>query len=92
MNTNFQMLRELNKEYTPKQRGMVTMSEIYQINKALCLDEMDELQLRNLRDFTVMFYHSNDDEDINAVMIKMDKMSAITSVIDNKLWNIGAEV
>lgn len=89
MKTNFQMLRELNKEYTPKRRGIVTMTEIYQINKALCLDEMDELQLRNLRDFTVMFYHTCDDVfDFE----KMDKMSAITSVIDNKLWNIGAEV
>ena len=92
MKTNFQMLRELNGEYTPKERGVVTMTEIYQINKALCLDSMDELQLRNLRDMAVMFYHSDDNEDIKVVMEKMDKMSAITAVIDQKLWNIGAAV
>lgn len=91
MKTNFQMLRELNKEYTPKERGVVTMAEVYQINKALCLDEMDKLQLRNLRDFVVMYFTLNNIGD-NYDRVADDKMSAITSVIDQKLWNMGAEV
>ena len=91
MKTNFEMIRELDKEFTPETRGIVHMKEIYQINKALCLDEMDVIALRNIRDFTVMFYNmkmedGGFDRDIH------DKMSAIVSVIDNKLWNMGAEV
>lgn len=58
MNTNFQMIRELEKVYNPKQKGIVEMDEIYLINKTLCLDEMDMLQLRNLRDFTVLYFNS----------------------------------
>lgn len=96
MKTNYQMITELENDYTPKQKGVVTMAEIYKINKALCLDEMDELQLRNLRDFVVMYFASQnkyfDGDALGRDIIAMDKMSAITSVIDNKLWNIGAEV
>ena len=89
MKTNTQMLSELDKEYTPERRGVVTMKEIYQINAALCLDAMDELQLRNLRDSAVMWFSFTGFKD---EMASMDKMSAITSVIDQKLRNIGAEV
>lgn len=89
MKTNFAMMKDLLKEYEPKQFGIVNKDEIYLINEKLCLDEMNELQLRNLRDFTVLFFDSRmDDFDRK----EMDKMSAITAVIDQKLWNIGAEV
>lgn len=91
MKTNYQMLVELNKVYTPEQRGVVRMKEVYLINEKLHLDEMDALQLRNLRDFTVMYFTLNNVGDTYN-REDDDKMSAITSVIDNKLWNIGAEV
>lgn len=50
MRTNYQMMNELNNEYTPKQRGIVSMSEIYKINEALELDKRDllDLKLENL--------------------------------------------
>ena len=90
------MIRELEEVYTPANKGIVSMKEIYLINEKLCLDEMDELQLRNLRDFTVMYFGNKADkaelESFEECMKVMDKMSAITSVIDNKLWNIGAEI
>lgn len=90
MKTNFQMIIELNEVYAPEKHGIVSMKEIYLINEKLHLDEMDILQLRNLRDFTVMYFTLNMgdqyDRDLN------DKMSAIVSVIDSKLWNKGAEV
>ena len=38
MKTNFEMVKELDKEFQPKRRGVIEMSEIYFINKALCLD------------------------------------------------------
>ena len=88
--TNYQMLVELDKEYTPEQRGIVSMNEIYLINEKLCLDDMDVIQLRNMRDFAVMWYGQKFDE--TNEMIHMDKMSAIVSVIDNKIFNKGGEV
>ena len=91
MKTNYQMITELNKVYTPAQRGVVSMKEIYLINEKLHLDEMDNLQLRNLRDFAVMYFTLNNIGDQYDRVLD-DKMSAITSVIDNKLWNMGAEV
>ena len=91
MKTNYQMLTELNKAYSPKTGGVVTMSEIRLIEKTLCLDEMNELQLRNLRDFTVLCL-DNISQTADDPIAVYDKISAITSVIDNKLWNIGAEV
>lgn len=86
MKTNYLMLLELNAKYTPERRGIVNMEEIHLINEVLHLDEMDELQLRNLRDFTVIFYSQKKDD------VSWDKMSAITAVIDNKLFNLGKEV
>ena len=91
MKTNFQMVKELNKKYDEMDHtnGIVTMKEIYLINEVLCLDEMDELQLRNLRDFIVLFFSRETNEDR---FEKMDKVSAFTCVIDNKLVNKGCEV
>ena len=97
MTTNFQMIKELDGKYTPEKRGVVRMKEIYLINEVLCLDEMDILQLRNLRDFVVMYFGKQADQyeaehDTTAMFAAMDKMSAITAVIDTKLVNKGAEV
>lgn len=94
MKTNYQMLIDLYEVYQPEQEGVVTMKEIYLINEKLHLDEMDGLQLRNLRDFVVLFWEmerANSDSREEKLQAR-DKMSAVTSVIDNKLWNIGAEV
>lgn len=90
MKTNFQMIRELNKEYDsmPHIRGIVSMKEIYLINEKLCLDEMDILGLRNIRDFIVLFFDRDDKIDFD----RMDKVSAFVSVIDNKIFNMGGEV
>lgn len=90
MDTNFQMLKKLNKEWDSKKHtmGIVSMNEIYQINEMLCLDQMDILQLRNLRDFIVLFFSRDEDANIDT----MDKVSAFTAVIDNKIWNKGGEV
>ena len=83
MNTNFQMLKELLEIYHPEQRGIASAAEVEMINKTLHIDEMDVLQLRNLRDFTVIFLGQKD------TMEAWDQMSAITSIIDNRIWKIG---
>jgi hypothetical protein len=86
MKTNFQMLRELLEKYHPAERGMLTGNEYQLVIDTLHLTEMDVLQLRNLRDFTVAHMgRSNDMED-------WDRMSAITYCIDSALVSLGAEV
>ena len=86
MNTNFQMLRELLEKYHPAQRGIMSADEAELIRKTLHIDEMDVLQLRNLRDFTVA--HMGRSEK----MEDWDRMSAITCRIDHKIIELGGEV
>lgn len=88
MNTNFQMLNELLKQYHPKQRGFVGAEESKLIKEALHLAEMDILALRNLRDFTVVFFGSKTGDTVE----DWDKMSAITCVIDNEIYQRGGEI
>lgn len=86
MKTNHLMLRELLEAYHPKERGMINNEEHTLVRKTLCLDEMDILQLRNLRDYTVAsMSHSEKMED-------WDRMSAITYCIDLRILELGGEV
>ena len=86
MKTNHLMLRDLREVYHPERKGFVNFEEAMLIKNTLCLDEMDILALRNLRDFTVAsMSHSETMED-------WDKMSAITYVIDTQIVELGGEV
>lgn len=86
MKTNFLMLRDLLEQYTPEHRGIVNNEEVKLIENTLCLKEMDILQLRNLRDFTVL--HLGHFEDL----VDWDRMSAIVYVIDCHIVDLGGEV
>ena len=90
MKTNFQMIRDLN-GFQPETRGMISGEEMEFISRTLCLDERDELSLRNLRDFVVLYF-SRDMDDVQEQVDQMDKMSAIAGVIDNTLFRMGLEV
>lgn len=91
MRTDFEMIRDLEKRFTPKNRGFISEKEVILIKETLEIENRDELSLRNLRNFTVLYMGKEDgDEDCKEAMAKMDKMSAITAVIDDRLWNIGA--
>ena len=94
MNTNFQMLRELLEQYYPKKRGFILDDEIELIENILHLKEMDILALRNLRDFTVLFLsrEEKENETTENIIENLDKMSAITYVIDMKITQKGGEV
>ena len=90
METNFQMLRKLLKEYHPVERGWSTPKEVFLIAQTLHLQDMSVLELCNLRDFTVVFLSQ-----IKGISIStedFDRMSAITSVIDSQIYNLGGEV
>ena len=86
MNTNFQMLKELFKQYHPCQRGMLSFAECNLIRDTLHIAEMDVLQLRNLRDFSTVYLSKSDK------MEDWDKMSAIATVIDMRINELGGEV
>ena len=89
METNFTMLRELAKVYRPAEFGIATSSEVALISSTLHIKEMDILQLRNLRDFTVAVF-----TDImpGEPRVKLDAVSAITAVIDERIFSLGGEV
>lgn len=86
METNFHMLKDLLEKYRPEQRGVVNIKEINLIKDTLCIGKMDMLQLRNLRDFTVVYMSKSEK------MEDWDKMSAITHIIDMRLSQIGGEL
>lgn len=86
MNTNFQMLKELLENYHPDTRGIVSLYEMDMIEETLHLNEMNVLQLRNLRDFVVLHLGRSEK------MEDWDRMSAITTVIDIRISELGGEI
>ena len=86
MKTNHLMLKDLLSEYHPERKGFISDDEYKLVKETLCIDEMDILQLRNLRDFTVL--HMSRLEGLE----NWDKMSAITYVIDLRIFELGGEV
>ena len=86
MRTNHLMLKDLKEKFHPQQRGIITMDEYWLIKETLHLEEMDVLALRNLRYFVVAsMSHSDNAEDL-------DRISAITYVIDEHIVDLGGEV
>ena len=86
MKTNFYMLRELLNEYHPNERGFMSEREYNIVTDMLCINEMNILQLRNLRDFTVLYLGKSEK------MEDWDRMSAITHCIDLRISSLGGEV
>ena len=86
MKTNYLMLQDLLKIYHPKEKGLISNEEHELVSSILCLNNMDILQLRNLRDFTVA--HLGRSEKLE----DWDRMSAITYCIDWQICEIGGEV
>ena len=86
MKTNYQMLMDLLEKYHPEQRGVMSRAENVLIKETLHIDEMDILQLRNLRDFTVEYMGKS------KKMEDWDRMSAVTYAIDLKIVELGGEV
>lgn len=89
-NTNFQNLRELLKNYIPKTFGIVTIEEYSLIKNRLQLDQMEVIDLRNLRDFVVLFLSRKNGGKLD--LADTDRMSAVTAVIDNEIIERGGEL
>lgn len=86
MKTNHLMLKELLEQYHPNTKGLINGDEHTLIRKTLCLDGMDILALRNLRDYVVVSLSRSEK------MEDWDRMSAITYCIDWQICEIGGEV
>ena len=97
MKTYAQRLMGL-KDYSPESTIFTSGEEMERVREELGLAEMQtELELRNMRDMTVMFYDGKIDRalehnDSHGYRKLMSAMQSITAVIDNELWNRGYSV
>ena len=89
MKTNHLMLKELLDQYHPEKKGFISSNEVDLITNTLCLEDMNVLQLRNIRDFTVLYLTK---KGADTSWEDWDRMSAITCVIDNKICDCVGEV
>lgn len=92
MKTNVEMLNELFENFTPKEKHIVNINEIHLIRNTLDLLHRDLLDLRNLRDTTVLYFNMRMDNDNTHSFDIMNKLSAITMVIDDCIIQVGGEV
>lgn len=88
MKTNFIMLKELIKNFTPKNKGFLEKDEVELIRNTLHLKEMDVLALRNMRDFAVLFLSKKESEEKDF----RDILSGLTAIIDREIFDKGGEV
>ena len=91
--TDYQCLVALDKKYTPAQRGILSQEEAELIKKELELNSRTIIELNNIRDMSVMFFtiqaNSSEQDIPSRTMECLDKMSAVTHVIDMALLNRG---
>lgn len=92
MKSNYLMLVDLEKVYSPKNFGFISADETELILNTLCIKEQTDLGLQNLRDFIVLFYSLRIEREEEKWREYNDKMSAICCVIDNEKWARGIEV
>lgn len=75
--SNYQLLKKA-KEVKLEEEGFCTKKEVEILTEILQLNEMDKLQLQNLRDLTVAMWGMKS--------LEGDKMSAITAIIDGVMF------
>lgn len=95
--TDHHAVMELKKAYIPAKRGVVNATEEKLIREVLELNSRNDIELQNIRDTAVMMYSRWADtlqqaNNISAIMMTMDAMSAITYVIDTEKVNRGLPV
>ena len=91
-NTNFQNLKTLLEKYKPESKGIVTGAEQHLIEDTLEIKSMEFLELRNLRDFVVLYLSRQSAYADGPAMLDItDKTSAITAVIDQAIVGKGGE-
>lgn len=88
-------LYELKENFTPtKIGGVLPATEVTYIKNHLCLETLNIDDLKNLKDFSEIYFGSLIDRtktSLDAFKLN-DKLSAITTVIDERINNLGGEV
>ena len=87
MKTDLELIRN-DKEWYPKRFGIISRDEVRHIEEAYEINGRNEVSLRNLRNTVVMYDSLNEKSCIKDI----DKVSAITAVIDYRLVAMGCEV
>ncbi len=82
--TNFHMVKNFN--FKPEHFGVLNEKEIQTIKNHFKIEERNNTELQNLRDFVVLYYST-----INKVhdIYTSDLVSGIVGVIDDEKWNRG---
>jgi hypothetical protein len=91
MKTNYQMIISF-KDFQPANRGWISGDESALIRKHFEITERTNVELQNLRDFIVIYYGMEVEKHHDKALEIMDKMSAITAIIDDEKWTRGLEV
>lgn len=86
--TNATMIANLMRGFEPQTMGILEDDEVHEVRMALDIRNRDDIaDLRILRNDVVRWFYEN------ASGIKdMNKLSAITYVIDEAIWDLGGEV
>ena len=87
MKTNYQMLDDF-KFFKPVERGILAADEVEYIEETFEIPNRNDVELQNLRDFIVLFYGTQYENDLD----KWDIMSGICGVIDREKFKRGMPV
>ena len=95
MRTNFQMIMDV-KDYTPKDEMVTSIDEIRMLEEHFGLEDMNLLELQNLRDMVVLLFsgwmkEKRSGGEIESFFKLSHGMQSITAVIDNAKWVKGCE-
>lgn len=92
MKSNYQMLVEI-KDWKPQEHMIISEDKANFIISHFKIKERSDIELQNLRDFVVLYYSTQVKKTDSIVyMDEMDKMSAITYIIDDEKYHRGMEV
>lgn len=92
MKSNYQMLLGI-KDWKPQTHMIISEDEANFIISHFKIKKRSDIELQNLRDFIVLYYSAHvKNIDGEVYMDEMDKMSAITYVIDDEKYHRGMEV
>lgn len=83
-------IRDLDRSFTPRTRGISYGDEVDMMRASLRLKNLSNKELCHMRNAVVVYYDHY--HELHTDMVAMDKLSAITNVIDREKWDRGMEV
>ena len=75
--TYFQMVRDL-KDFKPAHYGWLSGKECEVIRNTLCISELSDYELQNLRDFIVLWFSSKREDNERMSIEEANKLSGAT--------------